>query len=47
MMKEFLLDEVVRDKKAYQFLADELRADRDIALASIQAHGTTIAFAPL
>jgi len=46
-MKEFLLDEVARDKKAYQFLSDELRADRDIALASIQVHGITLAFAPL
>lgn len=45
--KQYLLDEVLRDKRNYQFLSDEWRADPDIARASIEKFGLTLAFAPL
>ena len=45
--KQYLLDEVSRDKRTYQFLSDEWRADVDIARASIEKFGVTLAFAPL
>ena len=45
--KQYLLDEVRRDKRTYQFLSDEWRADVDIARASIEKFGVTLAFAPL
>ncbi len=45
--KEYLLQEVIRDRNAYQWLSDEWRADPDIARASIEKFGITLAFAPL
>jgi hypothetical protein len=45
--KQYLMDEVRRDKRNYQFLSDEWRADLDIARASIEKFGLTLAFAPL
>lgn len=45
--KAYLLDLVVRDKSAYQFLSDAWRGDMDVARASIEKHGNTLAFAPL
>ncbi|MFD3409052.1 DUF4116 domain-containing protein [Aquirufa sp. HETE-83D] len=45
--KQYLLDEVRREKLIYQFLSDEWRADVDIARASIEKFGVTLAFAPL
>ena len=45
--KQYLMDEVLRDKRNYQFLSDEWRADTDIARASIEKFGLTLAFAPL
>ena len=45
--KEYLIEEVRRDNRAYQFLSDEWRADPDVARASIEKHGITLAFAPL
>ncbi|MEN9703415.1 MAG: hypothetical protein RLZZ209_843, partial [Bacteroidota bacterium] len=45
--KEYLLQEVSRDRRAYQWLSDEWRADEDIARASIQKFGITLAYAPL
>jgi hypothetical protein len=49
MMEEklLLLDRVKRDRSAFQFLPDHYRSDQDIALASIEAFGITLAFAPL
>ncbi len=45
--KLLLLDRVKRDRSVFQFLPDHFRADQDIALASIEAFGITLAFAPL
>ena len=45
--KLLILDQVVKDRKAYQFLSDAWRADLDVARASIGKHGITLAFAPL
>ena len=45
--KQYLLDEVRREKRTYQFLSDEWRADEDISRASIEKFGVTLAFAPL
>ncbi len=45
--KEYLMDEVRREKLIYQFLSDEWRADVDIARASIEKFGVTLAFTPL
>jgi hypothetical protein len=45
--KKYLLDEVRRDKRTYQFLSDTWRADVDIARASIEKFGLSLAFAPL
>ena len=45
--KQYLMDDVLRDKRNYQFLSDEWRADPDIARASIEKFGLTLAFAPL
>ena len=45
--KKYLLEEVIRDRRAYQWLSDEWRADEDIARASIQKFGITLAYAPL
>jgi hypothetical protein len=45
--KILILDQVVRDRKAYQFLSDDWRADLDVARASIGKHGITLAFAPV
>lgn len=45
--KLLIVDQVIRDPKAYQFLSDAWRADVDVARASIGKHGITLAFAPL
>lgn len=45
--KQYLIEEVRRDNRVYQFLSDEWRADPDVARASIEKHGITLAFAPL
>lgn len=45
--KQYLLGEVRRDKRTYQFLSDAWRADVDIARASIEKFGLTLAFTPL
>ncbi len=45
--KLLLWDRVKRDRSAFQFLPDHYRSDQDIALASIEAFGITLAFAPL
>ena len=45
--KQYLMDEVRREKLIYQFLSDEWRADVDIARASIEKFGVTLAFTPL
>lgn len=45
--KQYFLEEVRRNKRFYQFLGDEWRADIDIARASIGTFGDTLAFAPL
>lgn len=45
--KLLILDQVVKDQKAYQFLSDAWRSDVDVARASIAKHGITLAFAPL
>ncbi|MHA8083029.1 DUF4116 domain-containing protein [Aquirufa sp. A-Brett2-15D] len=45
--KQYLMEEVSRDRHAYQWLSDEWRADVDVARGSIEKFGTTLAFAPL
>jgi hypothetical protein len=45
--KEYLLQEVSRDRHAYQWLSDEWRADIDVARASIKKFGITLAHAPM
>lgn len=45
--KLLILDQVLKDRKAYQFLTEDWRADIDVARASIAKHGITLAFAPL